>query len=52
MHGNEATLLTFSVMDVEHFRLEIHVGPSQLECFGDTQSGCRQQSQEGLTGGR
>jgi len=38
------TLLTFSVLDVEHSRLEIHVGPCQLECFADTQSGCRQQS--------
>ena len=36
MQGNEAVLVTLGVPDIEHARLEIHIGPGQLERFGDT----------------
>ena len=52
MQGNEAALVTLGVPDIEHARLEIHIGPGQLERFGDAQSGCCQEAEESPAGGR
>ena len=52
MQGNEAALVALGIPDIEYARLKIHIGPGQLERFGDAQSGCCQEAEESPAGGR